>query len=63
LFFANLATNSDVRNGLCSVFGNWKIKKWRRFVHTIAPWKMTVRHSLRNLQKWGASRLFQVKND
>jgi hypothetical protein len=38
-------------NGHCSAFGNWKIKKRRCFVNTIASWQMPVRHSLRNLQR------------
>ena len=30
--------NWQVRNGPCSPCGNCKMKKWRRFVNTIAPW-------------------------
>jgi hypothetical protein len=29
--------NWQLRNGLVPPFGNWKMKKWRRFVNTIAP--------------------------
>jgi hypothetical protein len=46
--------NLQVRNGLCSVFGNGKMKKWRRFVNTILPLPMLVRQSLHNLQRRGA---------
>jgi hypothetical protein len=42
----------QVRDGLSSAF-NWKMKKRRRFVNTIAPWPMLVRQSLRNLQRCG----------
>jgi hypothetical protein len=33
--------NWHVCNGLCSAFG--KMKKWRRFVNTIAPWPTPLR--------------------
>jgi hypothetical protein len=39
-----------VRNGLCSAFGNWKIKKWWCFFNTIAHWSMPLRQFLRDLQ-------------
>jgi hypothetical protein len=43
-----------VRYGLRSAFGNWKIKKLRRFENTIAPWPVPVRQSSHNLQRRGA---------
>jgi hypothetical protein len=45
--------NEQVRNRLCSTFGNWKMKKCRLFV-SIVPWPLPERQSLRNLQKCGA---------
>jgi hypothetical protein len=42
--------NWQVRNGLCSAFGIWKMKKWRHFVNAILP----VRQSLRKLKRCGA---------
>jgi hypothetical protein len=49
-----------VRKGLCSAFGNCKMKKWMRFVNAIAPWPIPVRQFLRNLQRCG---VFPVKNE
>jgi hypothetical protein len=45
----------QVCNGLCSFFGNWKMKKWRRFVNTSL---CVVYKGAEN-----SSRLLQVKND
>jgi hypothetical protein len=42
--------NWPVRNGLCSAFGIWKMKKWRHFVNAF----LSVRQSLRNLKRCGA---------
>jgi len=44
-----LPTNSEVRNDVCSAFGNWKIKKRSRFDNTIAQSQMPSRHSFHNL--------------
>ncbi len=41
----NLSANDKCANGPCSVFGK-KMKKWWRFVNTIAPWPMPVRHKM-----------------
>jgi hypothetical protein len=43
-----------VSNGLCFAFGNWKMKKWKRFVNIVVPWPMPVRWSLSNLERCGA---------
>ncbi len=43
-----------MRNCLCSTFGNWKIKKLRRFVNSIAPLQEPARQSLHTLQRRGA---------
>ena len=40
----------QMRNGHCSAFGNWKMKKWRHFVNTFAHWLVSIRHALHNLQ-------------
>ncbi len=44
-------------NNLCSAFGNWKIKKWPRFLNTNAPWQMPIRRICcltgnRKTKKW-----------
>jgi hypothetical protein len=40
----------QVRNGLSSVFGNWKIKKLKRFVDTVANAGKTVFAQFTNVQ-------------
>ncbi len=40
-----------MRNGLCSVFGNWKIKKLRRFANTIAQFTKALT-IYRGFYKW-----------
>jgi hypothetical protein len=46
----------------CSTFGNWKMKKWRGFVNTLAPLPMPLRRSFYNGAEHSAWFL-QVKNE